>query len=510
MRLNSMRKRFTTTSSPCAPMDLRRVAVLALAAFLLTSVGVAAFLRYHTQGGSTAGNCQSHYVKGEPIITQLNPTQVGLGETVYPLPAWRGPNGVAVAPDGSAWFGEESVPALAHLLLNGTLVEYPWPGQYPPPGASNYTCGLRTQIWGVALWDGRVWATDTAGNQLVGLNPTEDSFRFVTLPTRDAFPYSLTPSPDGDLWFTELFAPALGELTPSGSLSTFAVPTSEVGTPTQVRFINSSYAIYSDAGQAGEYNGGIFAFDPSNPEFARVGGDEPLTGITGLALSSDGYWVTEHGPPFVLRYDTERAEWTPYPTSAVAYSQSTLPYFIMSNGTEVWFNEHYGDRVARIDPSRGTMVEWSLSNPPADSLSGITGAQTVALAGSRVWFAGFSGDAVGLVDLPSPLPFTLVPESNTTASVAPGGSATFNFRVEGSPTSLRFNFTDSESELGKLSNLTASLEGGGVPPDSVITVRVAASQSLPDGTYTLDVTATDGAESYTVFVTITCGTVPKP
>ena len=32
---------------------------------------------------------------------------------------------VPVAPDGSVWFGEEAVPALAHFFVtNGTLVEF--------------------------------------------------------------------------------------------------------------------------------------------------------------------------------------------------------------------------------------------------------------------------------------------------------------------------------------------------------------------------------------------------
>lgn len=69
------------------------------------------------------------------------------GVTKYRLPNNEFPNGITVAPDGSVWFGEQNVPGLAHLYVNGTMIEYAWPVNYSPS---------TTSIWGVADWDGRI------------------------------------------------------------------------------------------------------------------------------------------------------------------------------------------------------------------------------------------------------------------------------------------------------------------------------------------------------------------
>jgi hypothetical protein len=78
--------------------------------------------------------------------------------TEYPLPnPNRMPNAVTVAPDGSVWFGEQTVPGVAHLLSNGTLIEYEWPSSTWRPQTDQGLCGVyKTGIWGIALWNGMV------------------------------------------------------------------------------------------------------------------------------------------------------------------------------------------------------------------------------------------------------------------------------------------------------------------------------------------------------------------
>ena len=45
----------------------------------------------------------------------------------------------------------------------------------------------------------------------------------------------------------------------------------------------------------------------------------------------------------------ENGVWTVYPTSGVGYIGTTLPYFVETNGSLVWFNEHFGNRMAALD-----------------------------------------------------------------------------------------------------------------------------------------------------------------
>ena len=478
-------------------------AILAVALLVLGASGVYLFYYQGTLANQTG--CHSYSDGGNPIRSQLTATTTGaMIQYLLPEPA-RSPNSLAMAPDGSVWFGEVSVPALAHLFTNGTLLEYVWPGEYPPAGALNYTCGFRTQIWGIALWNGTVWASDSAGNQLVSLNPETGSFHYLRMQVADAFPYAVVAGLDGRLWFTELFASSIGRLEPNGTLHEYSLPTGIRGTPTQIFFLNSSYAMYSDAGQAGEGNGGVFSFSPSNPVFNRIGGNKSLNGITGLSPTVSGVWISEHGPPFLEYFDYSSATWTKYPTSLVTYSGTTLPYFITTDGTRIWFNEHYGDKIAEVDPAHQSMVEYSIGSPPASNFSSISDSQTIAREGAKIWFAEFNKNRIGFADFASPPSFMLSTVSSQ-ISLRPGMSIVIPFKIQGhSQAPIELRFSDSESQTGVPSNLTVSPSAGPVVRlngYSTLNVTLSAAPGLKAGAYIFDVTATDGIIGYTEFLLV--------
>ena len=91
--------------------------------------------------------------------------------------------------------------ALGHFYPgNRTLVEYAWPYNYSTPPNTGGFCGNKSDISGVTLWDGKVWVTDTSGNQLVALDPSTGQFSTVKIPTSTAYPYTLTLGPNNTLW----------------------------------------------------------------------------------------------------------------------------------------------------------------------------------------------------------------------------------------------------------------------------------------------------------------------
>jgi streptogramin lyase len=156
--------------------ETRRRAVLASAIVLLiivASVGGFYLYKQLNPAPSTPPTCAAPLGGAKILRTQLAPATTLGGVTEYALPTpLREPNAPTVAPDGSVWFTEQSVVALAHFYPgNRTLVEYAWPYNYTTPSNTDGVCGDKTSTWGVVLWDGKVWATDTSGNQLVALNP---------------------------------------------------------------------------------------------------------------------------------------------------------------------------------------------------------------------------------------------------------------------------------------------------------------------------------------------------
>ncbi|TLX99519.1 MAG: hypothetical protein E6K95_09565, partial [Thaumarchaeota archaeon] len=270
---------------------------------------------------------------GKAILrSRLTPQKTGGAVTTYALPSPdRFPNGVAVAADGSVWFGEQGVPGLGHLYSNGTLVEYAWPFNYPGRSSSSQTCAEKTAIWTVVLWNGRVWAGDQTGNQLVGLDPATGSVKMIKVNGTEAFPYGLTTAPDGALWFTELFASKIGRVDTAGNLEEYSLPNGKSSVPAEIAFANSTRGYYVDVGGSGQA-GGLYQFNPQKFAPVKVGANMTLYSPNSLALGTGGVWVSQHEAASLVFYDLATKAWTTYPTSTVNYVDTTLPYFVRVNG----------------------------------------------------------------------------------------------------------------------------------------------------------------------------------
>jgi len=167
---------------------------------VLAGSGVYAYQHSMTSAGASVPTraCSPQGIATQ-VRSTLAPTNItAITEWTLPSPG-RFPNAVAVAPDGSVWFGEQALAGVAHFFpMNGSLVEYAWP---EASGHAGPAFSFQTSIWGVALWKGMVWATNEEGNSIVGLNPTSDSLTVCTLPVTNSSPYTLVAGPDGALWY---------------------------------------------------------------------------------------------------------------------------------------------------------------------------------------------------------------------------------------------------------------------------------------------------------------------
>ncbi len=487
-----------------------RKGLLAPAIILLIIVAsVGGFYVY--QKLNPAPSCALPLGSAKVLKTQLAPPATIGGVTEFALPSpLRAPNGVTVAPDGSVWFGEQSAAALAHFYPgNRTLVEYAWPYNYPAPPSTAGFCGNKSDIWGVTLWDGKVWVVDTTGNQLVALDPSTGRFSAVEIPTKGAYPYTLTPGPNNTLWVTELFGSKLGELSSNGTLREYPLPGGANAVPTQIVFANSTTGFYNDVGEAGADNGGVYSFEVSHFSPVLVGGQK-LSEPSSITLASGALWVALHGSSSVASYNFTTKAWSYYPTSYVTWDGSpvtTLPYFVNSNGSEVWINEHYGNRMAMIDPANGSLSEYSESDHPVNG-STIVSALTFALGDGRAWFTEWFGNGLGYVDTIYDPGFYTSVAGNSTVVIDRGSSASVDLVVHDTTHQggLNLTFADSEALTSTPENLTFSVPSTAVSPpaggESSVTVTVAALESLKPGTYYAILTATDGLTYESSFLKI--------
>ncbi len=455
---------------------------------------------------------------GSPAVrSELAPRNFG-AVTTFSLPSpKRWPNAIAVAPDGSVWFGEEAVPALAHLFVaNGSLIEYPFPGAYPAKPAKGYDCADKTDIWGVAIWDGRVWATDSALNRLVGLSPINDTFKVISLAANGSLPYTLTPGTDGALWFTQIGSGQIGTLFPNGTVAEHFVrvpehlngtsaPVYVPGVPAQIVFANSTTGYYLDASPLVS-GSPVFSFDPAHFSPERVGGgNQSLADPVSIALGDGGIWLAQHAGSSLARYDLRNGSWTIYPTSRVSYIRTTLPYFVETNGSLVWFNEHFGNKMAVLNVPDGTLTEYSMTDPPAGNMSQIANALTSAIGGGRAWFAESSPNAVGFVDASYHPSFSVLARGSSSLSIRSGESAGLQVDLSGSSLSpLSINFSESPSPNGASIIVRAETnQFGPLDGNQSINMTVYVGAETAPGNYTLAVTASDGLIARSVYVGIT-------
>ncbi len=481
--------------------------ILLLAVVLVLLVASAGGFYAHEQLNPSP-SCTDPLGSAKILRTQLAPPATIGGVTEFALPTpLRDPNAPTVAPDGSIWFGEQSVAGLAHFYPgNRTLVEYAWPYNYHAPPSSGGICGDKTDIWGVALWNGRVWASDPTGNQVVGMDPSSGQVTAVKLPSNSSFPYALTPGPNNTLWFPEVYVSKIGELSANGTLREYTLPGGVNAEPSQVIFANSTTGYYSDVGAGGTGTGGIYSFNISH--FApKLLGSKNLTDPSSLAIASGALWVALHGTSSVASYNFTTKDWSYYPTTPVSWNPTTLPYFVAANGSSVWLHEPEGHRLARIDPASGSMTEFSEANGIVNG-SIIGNTLTFALGESRAWFTEWTGNILGYVDASYSPGFSTSIAGNSTVVVSRGSSASVNFVVHDTTHQgpLNITFADSESLTSTPSNLSFTAASTSFSPpsggESSIKVTITASQSISPGTYTAILTASDGLTFESSFLKI--------
>lgn len=423
--------------------------------------------------------------------------------TKFQLPSpGRAPNAITVSSsDGSVWFGEQAIPGVGHLYPNGTLIEYSWPSDYSSSSTSSnglYSCSYRTDVWGIALWNGKVWASDTSGNRLVSLDPITGSATSLKLPLNNSFPYTMTVGPDNSLWFTELTSSRIGRVFSNGTLIEYPLQQGGMNeAPAEISFVNSTLGYYvTISGVAGNAKSAVYAFNPQQFSPRIVGQDLTLYSPSSVAASDNGLWIIQHGPSIIAFYDVRTDQLIPYPTSTINYTNTVLPYFVKLNGSHVWFNEHYGNRIAKLDFEKGTLTEYSESNPPATNSSQIDNALTFALGTDRVWFTGWTANYVGFVNASYRPNFSVHIADNSTFELRAGGTANLKMVVEGkSSRPLSVLFSDSESfgavprNITAVANVTDVRALNGI---ANIAVTITAKPTLQPGSYTLLLTISDG------------------
>jgi virginiamycin B lyase len=250
--------------------------------------------------------------------------------------------------------------------------------------------------------DGNLWFAERNANAIGRVTPSGVVTEF-TLPNPGSAPFWLVVGPDGALWFTEISGNRIGRIAVDGSVTEFSVPT----------------AASQPTGLAVGPDGDLWFTERNGNKIGRIDTTGSIdefwlpranSGPWGIAAGPDGaLWFTEQSGNRIGRMDTSGALLAEYPLSPA----NRLPSAITSGpGGAVWFTERAGDTVGRITAA-GAMTRFPLS-AGANPVSLVTGSD------GNVWFTELGGNAVGQITPDGVLTEFAVP----TAASQPFGIAT--------------------------------------------------------------------------------------
>jgi streptogramin lyase len=133
-----------------------------------------------------------------------------------------GPGGIALGPDGALWFAEMYANKIGRITTSGEITQFsiPEPAGYPDCSRSG-PCGPVSITPGP---DGAMWFTDSAANKIGRITMSGEITEF-SVPTPDSQPNGIVAGLDGNLYFTEYRGNKIGRITTSGAFTEFPIPT---------------------------------------------------------------------------------------------------------------------------------------------------------------------------------------------------------------------------------------------------------------------------------------------
>ena len=301
------------------------------------------------------------------------------------LTAWRVPTpdpgleGIAVAPSGEVYFTEVYGDRIGRLdPFTDVITEWPVGGgpRYLALGSS-----------------GQIYFTEGTGNGISWLNPSYGFYSSETVPTGGGQPTGIALTTSGGLkiWFAERLADKIGMLAVGG----FVFDAVQPRTPMQQAVSPMTAALTPTTTVVMPSITATWGSPPLPPAVAMIPGTTsgPFTEWP-FSLGMGHPRMLTVGPGGDLWISTETASIIQFVPGSNTFYFHDLPSgsaaldVAVDSAGYVWFTESWEDKVGRLDPTTGNLIEWPLPS----------GSQPFALAlapDGSVWFSEREGDRIG-------------------------------------------------------------------------------------------------------------------
>jgi len=260
----------------------------------------------------------------------------GIGEitsagriTMYSTGAGSGPTHLVNGPDSSMWFTDPADHSLGSVTTSGVL--------------TSYTVGLNSGSSPSQLAvgsDGEVWFTDQGATRAIGvINQSGEITEYKNGLVGD--PGQIVLGPNGNLWFTEDSPGGFGEITPSGTITSFSAGLAPGAAP---------YAIISgpDGNLWFTDRGSVPAVGKLTPSgvITEFGGLPAGSAPASMAFGADGnLWFTDSGAHSIGEV-TPAGQVTEF---AASVSPQASPFVILPGPDgNLWFTDPGAGAVGRV------------------------------------------------------------------------------------------------------------------------------------------------------------------
>lgn len=255
-----------------------------------------------------------------------------------------------------------------------------------------------------------IWFTDARTNSIGKLYLDEEKIELIPIPTPRSGPMGIVLSPDQkSVWFAEIIGDKIAKLDIKSNKITEYSTGKETG-PTLLTFDDRGVLWVTSS-----YSNNVFRVDPGLLDSLILSGITPFTlpkpdsfspfGI--VVVTNDGeqkIFVSDHGSSRVIYSDTSLQYYISYWTSPSKLYPTTLPSQIVEDKAgNIYFVQHGGNRISKIDVNSGVMIEYDIPTGPLSTAVYLS----VSEDGKRIWFTEWTANRIGYLDTEIPAPFSL-------------------------------------------------------------------------------------------------------
>jgi streptogramin lyase len=352
-----------------------------------------------------------------------------------------GLKGITTDADENVWFYHSTNQSSTIFVFNITTQQFK---QYGIEGKTLVDPAIINLAGGQITYDdtkGAIWFTDARTNSIGSLDIKSGKIKLYNIPTPNSGPMGIVLSPNrNEVWFTEITGDKLGKIEIESTSNSeniscnviteypvFEQSKGQSSGPTLLTFDNEGvlwvtmsyshnilrvepWALTSSSKYLGMSNFTLPKPDSFSPFGIAVVGDNINTNSSGNTSETERIFISDHGSsrlvlaagnPYLDPFQNYLSYWT----SPSKVYPVTLPSQVVADKSEnnIYFVQHGGNRVSKIDIKSGIMTEYDIPTGPLSTAVFLS----ISDNGEKVWFTEYAANKIAYLDTTIPVPFEM-------------------------------------------------------------------------------------------------------